>query len=192
MSPSSLWWLALQFMFDCRHLNYYKYLCFLTRLYNKLSERLLFEHNLVFSILWRFIGPSAWWIALEDDELLAGWKNKQSKLISSLFWIILGAIYLLIPLSGVKGPSVATSMLAFINSTVRHSLWEHARFWNKYTGALTWSLLLQLTAPGFFFFLSGLGEVSGGECPLEEWVGLDTFLFCGATGLSADPGGSGT
>lgn len=58
--------------------------------------------------------------------------------------------------------------------------------------ALTWSLLLLLTAPGFFFFFRGLGEVSVGECPLEEWVGLDTFLFCGTTGLSADPGGSGT
>ncbi len=34
--------------------------------------------------------------------------------------------------------------------------------------------------------------MSEGECPLEEWVGLDTFLFCGAAGLSADPGGSGT
>ncbi|KAG7228159.1 hypothetical protein INR49_013442 [Caranx melampygus] len=50
----------------------------------------------------------------------------------------------------------------------------------------------RLTAPGFFFFLTGLGEVSEGECPLEEWVGLDTFLFCGATDRSADPGGSGT
>lgn len=47
-------------------------------------------------------------------------------------------------------------------------------------------------APGFFFFLTGLGEVSEGECPLEEWVGLDTFLFCGAAGRSANPGGSGT
>lgn len=34
--------------------------------------------------------------------------------------------------------------------------------------------------------------MSEGECPLEEWVGLDTFRFCGATDLSADPGGSGT
>jgi hypothetical protein len=32
-------------------------------------------------------------------------------------------------------------------------------------------------APGFFFFFMGLGEVSVGEWPLEEWVGLDTFLF---------------
>lgn len=60
------------------------------------------------------------------------------------------------------------------------------------TSALTWSLLPLLTAPGFFFFFSGLGEVSEGECPLDEWVGLDTFLFCGATGRSADPGASGT
>lgn len=63
---------------------------------------------------------------------------------------------------------------------------------NQYTGAPTWSLLLQLTAPGFFFFLRGLGDVSEGECPLEEWVGLDTFLFCGAAGRSADPDGSVT
>lgn len=34
--------------------------------------------------------------------------------------------------------------------------------------------------------------MSEGECPLEEWVGLDTFLFCGATGRSADPDGSVT
>jgi len=52
--------------------------------------------------------------------------------------------------------------------------------------------LLQFTAPGFFFFFRGLGEVSEGECPLEEWVGLDTLRFCGAPARSADPGGSGT
>lgn len=34
--------------------------------------------------------------------------------------------------------------------------------------------------------------MSEGDCPLEEWVGLDTFLFCGATGRSADPDGSVT
>lgn len=56
----------------------------------------------------------------------------------------------------------------------------------------TWSLLLELTTPGFFFFFRGLGDVSVGECPLEEWVGLDTFLFCGTSGRSADPVGSGT
>ena len=47
-------------------------------------------------------------------------------------------------------------------------------------------------APGFFFFFTGLGEVSAGEWPLEEWVGLDTFLFWGTSTRSADPGGSGT
>lgn len=57
-------------------------------------------------------------------------------------------------------------------------------------GPVTWSLL-EVMAPGFFFFLSGLEEVSDGECPLDEWVGLDTLLFCGATARSADPGGSG-
>ena len=34
--------------------------------------------------------------------------------------------------------------------------------------------------------------MSEGEWPLEEWVGLGTFLFWGAAGRSADPGGSGT
>ena len=57
---------------------------------------------------------------------------------------------------------------------------------------LTWSLLWELMAPGFFFFFTGLGEVSVGEWPLEEWVGLDTFLFWGTSTRSADPGGSGT
>lgn len=57
---------------------------------------------------------------------------------------------------------------------------------------LTWSLLLLFMAPGFFFFLIGLGEVSEGECPLEECVGLEIFRFCGAAVRSADPGGSGT
>ena len=57
---------------------------------------------------------------------------------------------------------------------------------------LTWSLLWELMAPGFFFFFMGLGEVSVGEWPLEEWVGLDTFLFWGTSTRSADPGGSGT
>lgn len=33
--------------------------------------------------------------------------------------------------------------------------------------------------------------MSEGECPLEEWVGLDTFRFCGAADRSAEPGASG-
>lgn len=48
----------------------------------------------------------------------------------------------------------------------------------------TWSLLL-LTAPGFFFFFTGHGEVSAEEWPLDDWEGLGIFLF-GAT-LSVEP-----
>lgn len=77
-------------------------------------------------------------------------------------------------------------------SSIPHILWGHSRFEKNVLPGPTWSLLLLLTAPGFFFFLIGLRDVSEGEWPLEEWVGLDTFLFWGATGRSADPEGSGT
>lgn len=54
----------------------------------------------------------------------------------------------------------------------------------KFALTFTWSLLL-LTAPGFFFFFTGQGEVSEEEWPLDEWEGLGILRF-GAT-RSDDP-----
>lgn len=72
--------------------NNCKHVWFPTRTHNK-SYILLFNHNTALCIFQQFVALSMRWLGLEHNELLAGWKTKQSKLTLSLFWISFGSTF---------------------------------------------------------------------------------------------------